>query len=110
MLERAGDVVLWAFLIGSLLERSQWVRLVKDYSKVVLFSDKMVKEHDAEELACLRSVLWSYFKALVTVVSHRREGTDINVTSEKYISYGIIKPFSCFVPNMTGIYLVGSLW
>lgn len=81
MLERAREGALWNFLIFTLLERSQWVRLVKDYSKVVLLSDKIVKEHDAEELACLRSVLWSYFKALVTVVSLQGEDTDGNMTS-----------------------------
>lgn len=81
MLERAGDAILWGFLIGTLLERSHWVRLVKDYSKVVLFADNLAKEHDVQELVCLRSTLWGYFKALASVVAQHREGCEDNITS-----------------------------
>ena len=43
MLERATDIVLEEFLVISLLKRESWVRLVREYSRVVLFSEKLEK-------------------------------------------------------------------
>ena len=43
MLERATDIVLEDFLVDSLLKRESWVKLVREYSRVVLFSEKLEK-------------------------------------------------------------------
>ena len=41
MLERATDVVLEEFLVNTLLKRETWVKLVREYSRHVLFSDRL---------------------------------------------------------------------
>eukprot|EP00210_Caulerpa_lentillifera_P004581 g4371.t1 len=72
ILERATDIVLIDFLISTLLERLSWVRVVKDFVKTVMFSQKLEKKCDPEELACLRLGVWSYHTALVKVVARNQ--------------------------------------
>jgi len=44
MLERVTDVVLIEFLVSKLLEQLPWIKVVRDYTRTVMFSEKLDKK------------------------------------------------------------------